>query len=106
MVVKIWYVTSLRWHCFLISFQKRIMKKKPGYANDIKKPESSRRTPEGDMDEHVHSRETAIGRENVNEDPDDRIHNTKAEKPRELRAEDHPRDPDDLVHGNDDEVDE
>ena len=82
------------------------MTKKPGYANDIKKPESSRRMQEGDMDEHVHSGESEMGREDVNEDPDDRVHKTKADKSRELKAEDHPRDPDDQVHENDDDVDD
>jgi len=85
------------------------MKKKPVYSTDNKKPASPMSQvdvdTERDLDEQIHSRESDIGSDDHNADPDDMVHKPKSGQQRPLIAEEHSNDPDDLVHddGDDDE---
>ena len=86
------------------------MRKKSFSPVDNKKPAGRPTAPhtrnERDPDEEVHTGDLEMGGEQFNEDPDDRVHKEKGGKPKQLKAEDNPQDPDDLVHDNDDEDDE
>ena len=84
------------------------MKKNPVYSTDNKKPAGPKAQAdvdtERDLDEQIHSHDSVIGEEDS--DPDDRVHNPRGNKTRQLKAEDQPNDPDDLIHENGDDEDE
>ena len=84
------------------------MKKKPVYSTDNKKPAGPKAqadvNTERDLDEQIHSHESEIGEED--NDPDDRVHNSRGNKTGQLKAEDQPNDPDDLIHEIGDDEDE
>jgi hypothetical protein len=90
--------------------EKAIMKKKPVFQTDKKKPADPKSQTdigtERDLDEQIHAHESELGEENNNEDPDDLVHDPRRNKARQLNQEDQPVDPDDLVHENADDDDE